>query len=59
MSVTVAITVTFPNTTAALLVATATDISQDVGPELIRLLARQVDGKRPNLSGASAATVIT
>lgn len=59
MSVTVAVTVTLPNATAAGIVATATDISQSIGPEIIRLVKRQVDGERPNVSGASVATVIT
>ncbi len=59
MSVTVAITVTLPNATAAQLVANATAFSQSIGPEVIRLVSRQVDGARPNVTGATVATVVT
>lgn len=46
MSVAVAITVTFPNYTAAGIVATGTDISQTIGQEVARLIRHQViDGK--------------
>jgi hypothetical protein len=59
MSVAVAITVTLPKTTAALIVATATDLSQAIGPEVIRLVTGQVTGENANVNGATVATTVT
>jgi hypothetical protein len=50
MSVAVAITVTFPNYTAAGVVATGTDVAQTLGADVARLIRHKViDGK---VSGA-------
>jgi hypothetical protein len=60
MSVAVAITVTLPNTTAAKIVATGTDVTQTIGREVTRLLTSQVvAGENQDVSGATVATVIT
>ena len=60
MSVTVAFTVTLPNTTAAKIAATGTDFSLTVGPEVIRrTLAQCASGSDQELAGATVATVVT
>lgn len=58
MSVAIAVTVTFPNSTAALVVATGTDVAQVIGPEVTRLLADQLQGKNVNVSGATVAATV-
>lgn len=43
MSVAIAITVTLPQTTAAAVTMSGTDVAQVIGPEVIRLVQDQVD----------------
>jgi hypothetical protein len=60
MSVAIAVTVTLPNSTAALVTATGTDIAQSIGPEVTRLVTAQFkDGKNVNVVGASVAATVT
>lgn len=64
MSVTVAITVTIPNATAASIVAAGSDFTNTIGNEVIRLVERQiVDKVSPSgvagLGAVTAATVVT
>lgn len=56
MSVAVAITVTLPNTTAALIKMSGTDVAQVLGKEVIRLVQDQVDNFVP-ISQQGVATV--
>jgi hypothetical protein len=59
MSVAIAVTVTLPNSTAALVTATGTDIAQSIGPEVVRLVKAQVAGKFVNDNGATVAATVT
>ena len=63
MSVTVAVTVTIPNATAASIVATGASFTQAIGPEVIRLVKRQfVESTGTSdaaLGAVTAATVVT
>ena len=59
MSVAIAVTVTFPNTTAALLVATGTDVQQTIGREVARLLTTDVVASKVDTSGATWSATVT
>jgi hypothetical protein len=60
MSVTVAITVTIPNFTAAGIVAVAADFHNTIEPEVRRLVMSQVAGRDTADPGnVTSATVVT
>jgi hypothetical protein len=60
MSVTVAVTVTLPNWTAAGIVATGLQINDSIGNEVIRLVKAQcVAGPALDPGAVTAATVVT